>query len=399
MYSISPTFIVDPLYYSENSLIISSITIFIFSYLFGKLIFKSVVTALSVAMIKSLVYLIFFLFFFNNHNFNFIDSLRYLDNSIFFFENYSFLEMLLEPRKIIMPRSGAHTFYYYWSYISFFLFGPYIHSPITLNILSTFLGSYYLYKISKEFLNLSIKNSTLLAVIYCLHWEIIPWSSFFNLRDILIQVTIISIIYYTLKFINQINLKNLIMLFLALFILRFLRTHMAYLFTLNLVVIFFCATFFFKKNIQKITLISFTLFIALALIIFLNVPQVFLDLYKIWSTDFNLNYGIKIFKLFLSPLPILSTMNQGYGFLTFASIINLLTFPLVVLGIFYTFRIKKNIFNSFILLFTFFLIIIVIGSYENIQGPRQRLMITPFILIYTFLGLNYIYIANLKRNV
>jgi hypothetical protein len=398
MYSISPTFIVDPLYYSENSLIISSITIFIFSYLFGKLIFKSVVTALSVAMIKSLVYLIFFLFFFNNHNFNFIDSLTYLDNSIFFFENYSFLEMLLEPRKIIIPKSGAHTFYYYWSYISFFLFGPYIHSPITLNILSTFLGSYYLYKISKEFLNLSIKNSTLLAVIYCLHWEIVPWSSFFNLRDILIQVTIISIIYYTLKFTNQINLKNLIMLFLALFILRYLRTHMAYLFILNLGVIFFCATFFFKKNIQKI-IISFTLSIVLVLIIFLYGHEIFLKLYESWSINFNFNYGIKILRLFLSPLPIPRTIYQGYGFLTFASIINLLTFPLLILGIFYSFRIKKNILNSFILLFTFFLMIIVIGSYENIQGPRQRLMMTPLILIYTLLGLNYIYIAYFKKNV
>jgi hypothetical protein len=387
MYSISPTFFVDPLYYNENSVIISSITIFIFSYFFGKLIFKSTVTALFVAIIKSWVYLVFFLFFFNNHNFNFVDSITYLKGAIFLFENYSFLEILLNPNKIIMPISGAHTIYYYWSYISFFLFGPYIHSPITLNILTTFLGSYFLYKISKEFFNVSIKNSILLSVIYCLHWEVIPWSSFFNLRDILIQVSIISIIYYTLKIVNQFTLKNLIMLFLALFILRYLRTHMAYLFTLYLGVIIFCNSFFFKRNTFMINPIKFTLFITVTLIISLYQFQTFLDLYQSWSLTFNLNYGIKLFKLFLSPLPVPIILDQGYGFLVFASVINFLAFPLIILGIVITFKDKKFFFNAFILLFFFLTTVIVISGYENIQGPRQRLMIMPLILFYCFYSL------------
>jgi len=187
------------------------------------------------------------------------------------------------------------------------------------------------------------------------------------------------------------------MLFLALFILRYLRTHMAYLFIVYLGVIIFCTTFFFKKKISKMTLISLTLFFFLILIIFFYDNHIFFKIYNYWLEKSNLNF-VKILRLFLSPLPIPKTIVEGYGFLIFASFINLLTIPLLVLGIFYTFRIKKNILNSFVLFFIFFMIVILIGLYQNIQGPRQRLMITPIVLMYTYFGFCY-FITNLKKNV
>ena len=164
-------------------------------------------------------------------------------------------------------------------------------------------------------------------------------------------------------------------------------THMAYLFTLYLGVIIFCNSFFFKRNTFMINPIKFTLFITVTLIISLYQFQTFLDLYQSWSLTFNLNYGIKLFKLFLSPLPVPIILDQGYGFLVFASVINFLAFPLIILGIVITFKDKKFFFNAFILLFFFLTTVIVISGYENIQGPRQRLMIMPLILFYCFYSL------------
>jgi len=381
----SPILLVDPIFYDINSLIISSIILFIFSFFFGKLVFKSVATSLLVAFIKTGFYLIFFLFFFYKNNFNFPDSITYVKNARILFEEYTLIELILNPEQTVIKFSGGHPFYYYWSFVSFFLFGAYIHSPIVLNILSTFLGSYYVYKISSKYFYISNKSSILLSVIYCLHWEALPWSSFFNLRDILIQVTILALIYYSLKIFNRLRFNTIIKLAIGLFILKYLRQHLAYI----VFFIIFLITFVnFKKYNLKIYLIIF--FSTLSIFLY-NLK--YLDLlFQRWYERVVFNYGIEIIRLFLSPLPIVQTVYNGHGFLVIGSIINIITLPFLLLGIIYSF--KKNFMNAFVLFFFFITIIIVIGSYDNVQGPRQRLMISPIILLYTFLGFISVKLTN-----
>jgi hypothetical protein len=373
----SPIFLVDPILYDINSLIISSLILFIFSFFFGKLVFKSIPISLSVAFIKTGFYLIFFLFFFNKNNFAFPDAITYARDVKFLFENYTLIELILNSQQTIILFSQGHPFYYYWSYVSFLVFGSYIHSPIVLNILSTFLGSYYIYKISSKYFYISNKNSILLSVIYCLHWEVLPWSSFFNLRDILIQVNILALIYYLLKIFNRLRLNIIIKLAITLFILKYLRQHLVYIFFLTVFLITFL-------NLKKINLKIYLIIFFSMLCVFLYNLKYFYLLFQNWYERFDFNYGIEIIRLLLSPLPNVQTVYNGYGFLVIGSIINIITLPFLLLGIIYSF--KNNLRNAFILFIFFLTILFVIGSYDNVQGPRQRLMISTIILLYTFLG-------------
>ena len=203
------------------------------------------------------------------------------------------------------------------------------------------------------------------------------WSSFFNLRDILIQVNILALIYYLLKIFNRLRLNIIIKLAITLFILKYLRQHLVYIFFLTVFLITFL-------NLKKINLKIYLIIFFSMLCVFLYNLKYFYLLFQNWYERFNFNYGIEIIRLLLAPLPNVQTVYNGYGFLVIGSIINIITLPFLLLGIIYSF--KNNLRNAFILFIFFLTILFVIGSYDNVQGPRQRLMISTIILLYTFLG-------------
>lgn len=367
--NVSPLFIVPDQFYDLNGLIYSSIFLFFSSYLFSLLLFKSNYISFLVSSLKSLIFLFYFLVYFNSTNFNFIDSITYIENSVFLSKNYTFFELLLNHNQLVAPLSGGHSFYYLWSILAINILGPYYFSPIVFNILSLFLGGYYLQNIVKKF---SVNFSTrFFSFFYLFHWEIVPWSSFFNLRDIIIQVSILSVSYYIICFINKSTIRNLIFLLISLFILSYLRVHVSYI--LSLLVFFwvvYTSRFLLIKSIFILFLGSFFLFNSNLY----NMLSLFLD-------DFN----FRVLSFLFSPIPSISTLYNGYGFLIFASILNIAFFPFVLTGYIYLY--KKSGYEFLIFSSIFILLLLIFSSYANIQGPRQRLMVTPFYFTFMYFGI------------
>ena len=135
------------IYLDGNSLILSSIVILIIGYYLLFMTFKNVKIALSISLLKTVIFYAYFYHFYSESNFNFIDQKTYFDHTNDIYLNYtsSLAEFLFS--NIYSVKSGGHTFYLRYSVVSFFLFGVSITSPITLNIITSYLAVFVLNKI------------------------------------------------------------------------------------------------------------------------------------------------------------------------------------------------------------------------------------------------------------
>ena len=373
---VSQIFEVPEIYYSKVALLNISVFIFLLSLFFGFKLFQNWKTALFLSTIKSGLFFFYFFFFFNKTNFNEIDSLTYIEGTKALIDSVISLDDFVNFNNF-RAHGGGHYFYYIYSFLLAKIFGSYIFVPIAFNVLSTYFGGYLILKILSKYYKINNELCKLLTVIFLLHWENIFWSSFFNLRDILIQTVILLSTYNFIKFIEDsknviINFCILLITFSILFI---LRVHIA----IGLYALFIILYFFIKeisaKKILGILLMSVMSFFYINELV---------DITMQWFDIFDFSYGLNFVKFFLSPIPFTHLYN-GYGFLIFSMPINLILFPFIILGIIRLFKMNKIV--TVVLVFVFFFISTIISGYENVQGPRQRLMVIPFLYIFQLIGL------------
>ena len=109
----------------------------------------------------------------------------------------------------------------------------------------------------------------------------------------------------------------------------------------------------------------------------------------------SIPYGMV--RILLSPVPFTHTFN-GYGFLFFSSILHYIAFPFLIYGAYFLHGVNKNI--SLLMLLFVLIIVILLGTFDYAQGPRQRLMLVPFFAMYQYIGIREFiyYLLGYKRN-
>lgn len=80
---------------------------------------------------------------------------------------------------------GPHIIYPWWNMLAIYLFGEHYYSPVFLNVGLSFVTAYFLNRILvlAEF---EKKYRQTFYAFFLLHWDIIAWSSFVNLKDTLL---------------------------------------------------------------------------------------------------------------------------------------------------------------------------------------------------------------------
>jgi len=128
----------------------------------------------------------FFFALFDTGQWRFIDDLDYFYLSLGMWETgytpWSILTNSHGGPLVSVIVGSSHTLFYWVNILAFSLFGPHYYAPIFLNIFFTFVSGYFLFKIA-DHLSFTTGYRQSLFVFFILHWDIVAWSSFVDLKD------------------------------------------------------------------------------------------------------------------------------------------------------------------------------------------------------------------------
>jgi len=360
--------------YGFYELFFPTLTIFTLGLLIITFYFKSFKYGLIISFIKSILFFIYFYFYFKyGEGFTFLDDINYLEISNKLSNEYSIGYFIIHPFALLDIIGSKNFLYYFINLISIKLFGNYYFSPVVFNIIITYFTAIFLYKILDM---LNIKIAYIISLFYLIQWDILSWN-FFNFKDFWVQFLTILLIYFLLKFDKYKNIINMLAVICIIFLLFILRFYIPYLIVFSFL-LFKLYILFLNSNNKSNYYIVFSILIV-SLIIILN---------TILKSEFNLflnnltNPIIGIIRYLLTPLPF--HMDIGYEYLMFSSLLNFLTFGLFIYGI-YVFMMIENKYKYFILSY-FMIILLFYGCFRELQGPRHKIQILPFIALFEFLG-------------
>jgi len=366
--------------YSFLSVLYPSISIFLFGFFVLTIFLKSPKLAFIVSFVKAFIFFIYFYSFFDG-TFTFLDDVKYLNDSLkFIYDGKTFLELVQNPLELIYTFGHFHFLYYLYNIVTIEIFGEYYFSPIAMNVMLTFLTAVILYKLL-FLLNFTKDISKTITIIYLLHWDIVAWSSIVNFKDFLVQFFTIFIIYLLIKNDIKFRLYNILLIIFSILLLTFLRFYIPYFILFSFLLYKFFVKYRNTKKNKFIYLNFVFIFLTFSLsIIFFQ----FQDELNLFLNNFT-NPFIGLVRYLITPLPF--HMEDGYGFLIFSSLIDFLLLPIFIYGI-YSFIKIENQYKYFIIIY-FMLILLFYGSFIELQGPRHRIQILPYIVIFQSIGILY----------
>lgn len=338
-------------------------TIILYSYT------KNVLLSTTVVFAKVIIFYIYFSS--GELVYTLLDDLQYFNGSIVIYNNLNEMELL---GQLFNQAQGIHILYYIHNIFSIFIFGQNYYSPVALNILLTVISSLILYKICINLL-ISKHNSLFIAILFCLHWDILSWSSFLNIKDILVQLLLLLTVHIYLE--NKKNFK--VMFFKLLPVLGMIYFLRFYLVFFILLAIFLTSKRLTKTYIFKFILISFV-FLVLLFVFDKNVLTKFLN-------QIHFDFLLNLVRFLLTPVPF--NYDDGYNFLVFSALLTWITFPFFLIGLFVLIKKKLDGYNFIIILNL--LLVLFYAGFDELLGPRQRFMLVPYFTIVTFFGFQYLY--------
>lgn len=145
--------------------------------------------ALEIAILKAAIPFAYFAWFFQR-TWTFLDDYEYLRIG------GAVLNGGLDPVTALFTERGLtklfslsgsrHILYGWWNVLGQWLFGSHYYAPVFLNVALTFACGAFLVRIAQR-VGFSRSYRRLFLVFFLLHWDVIAWSSFTNLKDILMM--------------------------------------------------------------------------------------------------------------------------------------------------------------------------------------------------------------------
>ena len=282
---------------------------------------------------------------------------------------------------LVSESGGFHILYGWWNMLSFWLFSDHYYAPVFMNVGLTFVGGYFLSKI------LALSGFTeayrrWFYMFYLIHWDIITWSSFTNLKEVLVQTLTLLSLWLFLYLIKQQGLKKILLIIIwiaSLTVFFWLRFYVP-LFILLAVGIWMLYE-------RYLIMLIFVLPVA-ALGLIILYP--FISDY-IQYLDFTfLIYGPV--RTFLTPQPW--NIQEEYGYLAIASIIHWVLAIPTLIG---AFVLWKRYPSLRLLLIYSVTILALYSFFPAQQGPRHRVQVSPILALAQFFFLTTLWAPKLLR--
>lgn len=327
--------------------------------------FLPIQITLFVSLVKTSIPLIYFAWFYDG-TWTFKDDWQYLSvGSELSRLGYTPISVLLEVYVLFLYARGKHILYYWWNLLAVYLFGEHYYAPVFLNILLTFISGYYLFH-TALLSGFSKRYAQFLSMFFLLHWDVLAWSSFTNLKDILVLTLTIIALYSILLLSKRFRKRHLLAFVVPLFLLAFLRFYV----TVFILISALIYTFVYSLRYGYKSLFLLTIIGTLFSVYIIGLPSILAS--PIINELIPSPYGI--IRMLLTPQPW--SIERAYSFLLIPSILHwIMFFPSLFGGL----KLRRLSKETNLLLIYFIIAILFYGSYQELQGVRHRVQVAPII--------------------
>ncbi|SMC79150.1 hypothetical protein SAMN04488101_10356 [Pedobacter nyackensis] len=342
-------------------------------YYYTKRFFFSV----SVSIIKYAFCFIYFVLWVQYRPIILLDDQTYYEQSIVIFEKANgSLTYLFSFKNIAFISSlagGTHFGYYIYNFISFIIFGQNYYSPVILNILFSVITGIIIYK-TLLLAKLDKKFCIFFLLFFLLHWDILSWSSFINLKDILVLFFVVWALNCMIRLKEKGNRLFLILnLLLIGTVLLFFRFYLVYFLIVSGVVYMVITQMYKVKS-------RWTGVVMRSLVLIVMPVSFYLVFIKVFSASLAeiggaTNVVSGFIRFILTPLPF--SIEENYSFLFISSLLHWMMLPFIIYG---TYLFLKRYFISLMPFVILALLLCVFyGSFGELQGPRHRVLLLYFV--------------------
>lgn len=355
-----------------DSLIIISFVIFIFGTVVSSRV-VSLPTSIFVSFTKVIIPFLYFAFFFDK-SWTILDDWGYFENGERLIkQGYGPISSLLEKNGIIsliVLSKGHHFLYSWYNLLAEWLFGVYYYSAVFLNVGLTFLAAFLLYRVAL-ICAFPVSYAQGLFLFFSLHWELLVWSSFVNLKDVLVMLMTISGAYAGICFAQSKKTKYMFSLGGLIFLFFWIRFYTP---ILMLVAVFLYYLILLLKGAAKA---KWFVIASVATVAYLS--------YMGWNTVLggvgNLNFGLVnissgAFKVMLTPRPW--ALDAAYSYLIMPATLHWMFFIPTIIGLVIMWIEVPQLRP---LLLYLLVVLMFYGAFEELQGVRQRFQVS-FIYIW-----------------
>lgn len=319
-----------------------------------------------VAFLKSLVPFLYISFFWNNIWSASGDDFKYINDAVgyMFFDGY------------------INYIFSYWNIISMVILGANYSSLLFSNVILSSFGAVILCKLSMR-IGFCDNYSKMLALFFALHWDVLSWTSFVNLKETVSLFLVIFLFYIIFEFNEKKTCWSFLGGCLFSFFLFKIRFYMVALF---LVVYFLFVYFEMRKVIFRDFILRCFFLCAIGLFAFV-VRHVAINEWELIKDNFLIiswNWPIAALIWLLQPRPW--ALSPEYTFLSVSSWLHWLFSPFSLIGAIHLWR--QKIYLRFCILF-----LLVSAFFFSLTGfgPRHRFQVSFIIIWMQFHALWLVY--------
>lgn len=337
---------------------------------------RSAILALSLPLIRAAIFLVYFAAFFDG-TWTFLDDWTYLEGGhVLLEQGIGFANFWQHLPELLSIAGGRHFVYYLFNADAFWLFGTSYYAPVALNVILTFVAAAFVASAARAGLGFSRRMAKALFALMVLYPDMVAWSTIMNGKDTLVMtctavavyaVSMASVGYYR----RAVALGMLVGI--ALFFTRF-YVPLIMLLALASSLIFSSIGL---RRIGLFLLASIGLSSTLSVLGVAGLVDVLGRLQEDWV---NPLYGIP--RYLLTPIPFNTT--DHYSFLDLPQVLYWLLMPFLVFGVYRLWR-CGTLTARFIVLYCLVMVLLY-GTFGELQGPRHRYQLDGFIVLFQFLG-------------
>lgn len=292
------------------------------------------------------------------------DDINYLNGALNLAqEGYTPVTAFLDPKGFVELRhlaGGSHFLYYWWNLFAIYFLGEHYYASVFFNILLTCVCGFFFYGILKE-LEFEDQYRRWFVVFFLLHWDILAWSSFINLKDTLVMTLTTIALFLTIRISRRPKFYYLIFLAFVLYLFQWLRFYIPYLL---LTAISAWLTLLWRgKRYYLILILIGGIFSLLS-------SEVYQNLGKLQGGDID----FKLIKFVLTPKPW--NIEDNYSFLFLSASLHWLLFPQTLLG---GWLLWKSSDSSKLPIIYCVVVVLFYTFAPQLLGPRHRYQISPII--------------------
>jgi hypothetical protein len=279
-------------------------------------------------------------------------------------------------QQLIVLSEGLHILYGWFNLVAVYLIGPWYFSPVLLNVFVSCISGRVLWGFARD-AGFGPRYRTGLTAFFLLHWDVLAWSSFVNLKDTVIVLLTLLLLRALARFQARLARRDLLVALAVSFVFLWIRFYVPAVAGAAVVL----------RSLATGGVVARHRWITLG-IVAIAMGGMFWVMGPRWlpllSTRLELepwSVGQGLVRMLLTPQPW--SVSRGNDFLLLPSILHVVAFVPALIGGLWLWQ--RSPMLRLPLVYSL-LILLLFSTFPAQQGPRHRLQVV-FMLVwaqYTF---------------